>query len=212
MKAAALIGTLSISLYTALLFFYSFTPVKTHHVVFEEIREMASALSYIHVVIPINISGLLHAIDDFRAKVVVLKSNYVDHKKFANRLDYFGGWSTNNHTKHALFHFRQQLSGLMDLMITDADSLQSGIVSLRNSLPQVEETPPRPTQTHDLRDKRNAALTILSGVFGTLMGWFTHRRLNNLRDQIREVRDQQHRFLRIQQVTLARLDDLETVL
>jgi hypothetical protein len=44
------------------------------------------------------------------------------------------------------------------------------------------------------------------------MGWFTHRRLNNLRDQIGEVRDQQHRFLRIQQVTLARLDELETVL
>jgi hypothetical protein len=141
MKAAALIGTLSISLYTALLFFYSFTPAQTHHVVFEEIGEMASALSYIHVVIPINISGLLHAIDDFRAKVVVLKSNYVDHKKFANRLDYFGGWSANNHTKHALFHFRQQLSGLMDLMITDADNLQNGIVSLRNSLPQVVETP-----------------------------------------------------------------------
>ncbi|MFN9945085.1 MAG: hypothetical protein ACK56I_37020, partial [bacterium] len=44
------------------------------------------------------------------------------------------------------------------------------------------------------------------------MGWFTHRRLNNLRDQIGEVRDQQHQFLRIQQVTLARLDELETVL
>ncbi len=99
------------------------------------------ALSYIHVVIPINISGLLRAVDNFRAKVVVLKSNYIDHKKFANCLDYFGGWSANNHTKHALLHFRQQLSGLMDLMITDADNLQSGITSLRNSLPQVVETP-----------------------------------------------------------------------
>jgi hypothetical protein len=142
MKAAALIGTLSVSLYTALLFFYSFTPAQTHHVVFEEIGEMAGALSYIHVVIPINISGLLHSINNFRAKVVILKSNYVDHKKFANRLDYFGGWSATNHTKHALIHFRQQLSGLMDLMITDADNLQSGIISLRNSLPQVVEPPP----------------------------------------------------------------------
>jgi hypothetical protein len=149
-KAAALIGTLSISFYTLFLFSFSFSPARTHHVIFEEIGEMAGALSYIHVVIPINISGLLHAIDDFRAKVVVLKSNYIDHKKFANHLDYFGGWSANNHTKHALVHFRQQLSGLMDLMITNADSLQSGIVSLRNSLPQVEETPPRPTQAHDL--------------------------------------------------------------
>jgi len=106
MKAAALIGTLSVSLYTALLFVHSFTPAQTHHVVFEEIGKMAGALSYIHVFIPVNISGLLHSIDNFRAKVVVLKSSYVDHKKFANRLDYFGGWSANNHTKHALLHFR----------------------------------------------------------------------------------------------------------
>ncbi len=49
MKAAALIGTLSVSLYTALLFLYSFTPAQTHHVVFEEIREMAGTLSYNHV-------------------------------------------------------------------------------------------------------------------------------------------------------------------
>ena len=212
MKAAALIGTLSVSLYTILLFAYTLTPAQTHHVVFEEIGEMAGALSYIHVVVPINISGLLQSINNFRAKVAVLKANYVDNKKFANRLDYFGGWSATNHTKHALVLFRQQLSGLMDLMMTDADNLQSNIISLRNSLPQVAETPPGPLQAHDLREKRNAALTILSGVFGTLMGWFTHRRLNNLRDQIGEVRDQQHRFLRIQQITLARLDDLETVL
>jgi hypothetical protein len=212
MKAAALIGTLSVSLYTILLFAYTLTPAQTHHVVFEEIGEMAGALSYIHVVVPINISGLLQSVNNFRAKVAVLKANYVDHKKFANRLDYFGGWSATNHTKHALVLFRQQLSGLMDLMMTDADNLQSNIISLRNSLPQVAETPPGPLQASDLREKRNAALTILSGVFGTLMGWFTHRRLNNLRDQIGEVRDQQHRFLRIQQITLARLDDLETVL
>ncbi len=212
MKAAALIGTLSVSLYTILLLAYTLTPAQTHHVVFEEIGEMAGALSYIHVVVPINISGLLQSVNNFRAKVAGLKANYGDHKKFANRLDYFGGWSATNHTKHALVHFRQQLSGLMDLMISDADNLQTGILSLRNSLPQITETPPGPIQVQDFREKRNAALTILSGVFGTLMGWFTHRRLNNLRDQIGEVRDQQHRFLRIQQVTLARLDELETVL
>ena len=172
MKAAALIGTLSVSLYTLTLFCYSFTPAHTHHVVFEEIGEMAGALSYIHVVVPINISGLLQSINNFREKVAVLKANYVDHKKFANRLDYFGGWSATNHTKHALVFFRQQLSGLMDLMISDAGALQGNIISLRNSLPQ--ETPSKATPVQEFREKRNAALTILSGVFGTLMGWFTN--------------------------------------
>ena len=34
------------------------SPTSAHHIVFEEIGEMAGALSYIHAVIPVNISGL----------------------------------------------------------------------------------------------------------------------------------------------------------
>jgi hypothetical protein len=105
MKAAALIDTLSVSLYSILLFSYSFTSAQTHHVVFEEIGEMAGALSYIHVIIPINISGLLSALGDFRNKVVVLKSNYTDNKRYANRLDQYRGVYSHDPAKHALFHF-----------------------------------------------------------------------------------------------------------
>jgi hypothetical protein len=133
---------------------------------------------------------------------------------YATRLDKYGGINTNEPAKHVL-HFCRQLSGLMDLMINDADNLQGSLTSLRTSLPRVDDPPSGPTQAHDLREKRSALLmgsTILIGIFGTLMGWFTHQCLNNLRDQIGEVGNQQHRLLQIQQVTLARLDDLETVL
>jgi hypothetical protein len=65
MKAAALIGTVSLSFYTLFLFSFSFSPARTHHVVFEEIGEMAGALSYIHIVVPINISGLLQSVTQF---------------------------------------------------------------------------------------------------------------------------------------------------
>ncbi len=44
------------------------------------------------------------------------------------------------------------------------------------------------------------------------MGWFTHRRLTNLQEQINEVKNEQHRLLQIQQVSMARLDALEKVL
>ena len=47
MKAAALIGTLSVSLYTILLLAYTLTPAQTHHVVFE-------AVSYTHLTLPTN--------------------------------------------------------------------------------------------------------------------------------------------------------------
>jgi len=86
MKAAALIGALTISLHTLFLFLLTFPTARTHHVVFEEIGEMAGALSYIHVVVPVNISGLLKSIGDFRSKIVVLKTNYPDTAVYTKRL------------------------------------------------------------------------------------------------------------------------------
>jgi hypothetical protein len=59
MKAAALAGALTISLYTLFLFSGSLPPAQPHHIIFEEIGEMTGALSYIHVIIPINMSGLI---------------------------------------------------------------------------------------------------------------------------------------------------------
>ncbi len=58
---------------------------------------------------------------------------------------------------------------------------------------------------NDNRDKRSPSglivgSTILSGVFGTLMGWFTHKRLTNLQEQVNEVKNEQHRLLQIQTI------------
>jgi hypothetical protein len=44
------------------------------------------------------------------------------------------------------------------------------------------------------------------------MGWFTQRRLNNLRDRIDEVEDQQHRLLQVQAVQLQRLEEVKTAI
>jgi hypothetical protein len=47
-----------------------------HHVVFEEIGEMAGALSYIHAIVPINISRLAQAFQTFCYDVHVLQEIY----------------------------------------------------------------------------------------------------------------------------------------
>jgi hypothetical protein len=83
MKAAALIGALTVSFFTFFLFSCSFSPALTHHVVFMEIGEMAGSLSYIYLVIPINISRLTQAINDFCEKVTRLQSGYDEKKKYA---------------------------------------------------------------------------------------------------------------------------------
>jgi hypothetical protein len=138
MKAAALIGTLTVSLHTIFLISLTLPTAPTHHVVFEEIGEMAGALSYIHAVVPVNISGLLKSVADFRSKIIVLKTNYADTATYSQRLEQYGGANTNGPSEHLLFHFRRQISGLMDLLIKDADVLRTTILSLKSSLPQVD--------------------------------------------------------------------------
>ena len=50
--------------------------VSPHHVVFEEIGEMAGALSYVHAVVPVNISGLTRSIYNFKEDVRNLETLY----------------------------------------------------------------------------------------------------------------------------------------
>ena len=68
---------LRFALLTITLLLYPF--VSPHHVVFEEIGEMAGTLSYIHAVVPVNISGLTLAIYNFKEDVSNLETLY--HKK-----------------------------------------------------------------------------------------------------------------------------------
>ena len=44
------------------------------------------------------------------------------------------------------------------------------------------------------------------------MGWFTQRRLNNLRVRLDEVEDQQHRLLYVQAVQVQRIEEIENAL
>jgi hypothetical protein len=171
---------------------------------------MAGVLSYMHIVILVNMSRLSAAVQHFCEKVTQLQTGYDKKEKYSVYLEKYGG---RLNTEARVFF---QISHFLDLMHKDADNLQSSINSLQASLPLVEEASSGPTQTHDLRIKRHPAVliatTVLSGVFGMLMGWFTHCQLNSLCDHIGEVRNQQHPLLQIQQVTLTRLDELETIL
>ncbi len=50
--------------------------VSPHHVVFEEIGKMAGALSYVHAIVPVNISGLARAVNKFKEDVRTLEALY----------------------------------------------------------------------------------------------------------------------------------------
>jgi hypothetical protein len=168
-----------------------------HHIVFEEIGEMAGALSYVHVVVPVNISGLSHAVENFKTDVRSLEALYIKKRRPTN----LGAddW------------FNQRILDLFTLAAADADAMVTNIRSLRETLPAVNAD-----STHhedsEYQIRRRSPFTIIGGVIGTLMGWFTQRRLNNLRERLDEVEDQQHRLLYVQAVQIQRIEEIENSL
>jgi hypothetical protein len=119
-----------ISLLQAILLLHLVSP---HHVVFEEIGKMAGALSYVHAIVPVNISSLAHAVHAFRHDVHVLKKLYIEKRQ------------PSGFTHDDWFHQR-----IVDLFqLADVDAMLVNIDSLRYTLPAVATEMHLPLDTHE---------------------------------------------------------------
>ena len=114
------------------------SPLATpHHVVFEEIGEMAGALSYVHAVVPVNISGLARAVNNFKEDVRALEVLYQNRRQPPGLA--YDDW------------FNQRILDLFTLASAEADSMLSNINTLRESLPAVTADTHLPHEEHEVR-------------------------------------------------------------
>ncbi len=186
-------------------------PTSTHHIIFKEIREMDGALSYIHSVIPVNISGVDPAYHTFHSQVASLRWHYnilqADIDKPLNPVP-------DSKAKRTLvdnLHYQRRLSkDILSTTEAEADELLDVLTSLRGSLPRVNEAPTLAVSNpSSFRIKRGIGAILLQGIFGTLMGLYNCQKLSNVREQVETVAARQHRLLQIKAITLHRLDNLE---
>jgi hypothetical protein len=85
----------------------------------------------------------------------------------------------------------------------------SNIDSFHYTLPPIAAETHLPHEEHEHWIQRLSPFAIVIGVIGTLMGWFTQRQLNNLRDRLDKVQDQQNWLLHVQAIQLQRLDKID---
>ena len=118
------------------------SPTSTHHIVFEEIGEMAGALSYNHAVIPVNISGLDRAANTFRSQVATLRQNY---QVAQTKIDKTITDSPDSGHKHQLVrdlkYQRQIQEEILQTSEAEADNLLALLDNLKGTLPRVNEAP-----------------------------------------------------------------------
>jgi hypothetical protein len=98
----------------------SFRLSSSHHIVFKEISEMAGALSYIHAIVPINISGNVQAVDSFQRDIHLLQMLYQKKKQPSGTS--YDDW------------FHQSIVDLFQLASSDAKAMLTTLNSLQDTL------------------------------------------------------------------------------
>ena len=195
----------------ALLIFLLFrfpSPTSTHHIVFEEIGEMAGALSYIHAVIPVNISGLDRAARTFRSQVDHLRRNYNLAQTEIDKT--MRDTPDSPHQQSLVQNIKYQRKIQEEILQTseaEADNLLALLDNLKGTLPRVNEAPTLAmSDPHNFRIKRFIG-GLLRGIFGTFMGLYNRRKMNNLRDQVETVAARQNRLLQVTELSLIHISE-----
>jgi hypothetical protein len=118
------------------------SPTSAHHIVFEEIGETAGALSYIHAIIPVNISGLDQAASIFRSQVSDLRRHYnTAQAKIDKTVSKASDSAQKQRLIQDLNHQPQLQENLLATSESEADDLLALLESLKGSLPRVNDAP-----------------------------------------------------------------------
>ncbi len=118
------------------------SPTSTHHILFEEIGEMTGALSYIHAVIPVNISGLFRAANTFRSQVSDLRRNYdIAQAKIEKTMTDAPESAHKQQLARDIKYQRHIQEGFLQTSESEADNLLALLDNLKGTLPRVNEAP-----------------------------------------------------------------------
>jgi len=180
-----------------------------HKVVFEDIGMMAGALSNIHVVIPLNISAVTQQLDDVERAIdhFELTIKHALNSTSAPPAD--RSYTSGEQLSQALDH--HTLKGHLDVTAIHRRSLlhyRRKIRNLQDTFPVNEHS----KITGPLHRAKRFIWNLLSGIYGTFMGFYSRKQYNELSSTMDQVVLKQNRLLEVTDVHTEALRQLSTIL
>jgi len=177
--------------------FSLFPDVKAHNhqLVFEEIGELAPSVSYLHVSIPLDLTGVKrllnrygHIIDTTFQHIQSDPLHY-DHTDFYVRTY----WDKQY---HAIIN--EVVSGLRKIggnLKHRHWKLSQRLDHITKIMPFVQASPDDTNGEYQMRYKRSLPFLLAKGLFGTFMGLYNRRQYSKLKDELRDTIQKQNRLI-----------------
>lgn len=177
-------------------------PARGHHVVFEQIGELAGALSHIHVKLTLNLSSIHLNLQQYNQSLHDLSARFKKMKPTQNfdklDSDYEAKYYYQHNIRKMVQNFHRQHESLIKNYITDSARFFSRFGSLLASLP-VKSARSDPTfHRFELRKKRFAPAVPL-GILGTFMGLYSTYQVEVLKSELHGALEAHNRLVDVVQ-------------
>ena len=170
-------------------------PADTYQVVFEEVGQVATSVSYLHLAIDLHLIDLRRALDDYD---VIIDSTFdaVTPLHFPREFTTF-----EKYWNPMMTNFSTEFMTMRNQFRTRHKQLVARLDHLTNILPHTAGNAPEDYQVDDVRFRRHSRtkralpLVIIKGVVGTLMGLYNRHQTNKLRETLDNTVKEQKRLM-----------------
>ena len=191
--------------------FSSPTDDDTYQVVFEEVGQVATSVTYIHLAIDLHIPDLLKAVGDYKnildtlfpaVKPALIPKVADPTKEELTAQARASKFFLNHETWNSLLqNFTNDFQSLKNQFATRHRYLDQRIKHLTGILPHSATSSTTTYEADEVRFRRHSRtkrfipLVILKGVVGTLMGLYNRKQVKKLRSSLDSVIKEQKRLL-----------------
>ena len=214
-----------------------FSMTFSNHIIFEQVGEMASSVTYIHVKLDMDIDDLDNHLEEYKTQIHQIKRIFKYDEKFFITPE--GTYIET--TKETLIHTHlNSIQKFCDRRLTKTKAIATAINNLRESLPQIDNI-----QDESIRVKRDTfkqsvedakknliplmvngavktaskqatavlirqartPVTLVLGALGTFMGLYNTMQIQTLKRDLAESKDAHNRLVEVVQVNSNKINE-----
>jgi len=172
-------------------------PLHGQHVVFEDVGQVATSLSYLHVALPLNLTGIRTLLHDYRQALLFNNSAQFP---FETSTEFYRQKFDDLFVHRLIVPAMRDLNEVLAELRQRADRFDARLANLTALMPSITTAKSNSfdTETMHFRKKRFAPFLtslVMKGVFGTIHGLYTQSKYRTLKKELNTVIVEQKRLI-----------------
>ena len=181
------------------IFLLSCKVCSSHYIVFEDVGQVATSLTYLHVTIPLNFTDIDNLILQYKTAILEAKKKVTHVYKKDMNADHYKRLYWDDNFLQLMRDHEHYTKKALDDMLKLGDRLSNKRQHLSDIMPMTSTAKVDQFQATKIHFRRRRFILplLLRGVFGTFMGLYNRRQQKRLQTEMQSTIKEQKRLVEI---------------